>query len=154
MTVNQDILRAVGLVGRYNKPMKILGAGELPTPLFVVADAFTASARAKIEAAGGSVNVLEVPKTRLAALGVVSETETDTAPAGVEPVAPKAGKAVVEKPAKAPKASKPKAEAVVAATTDTTETDVADTAATPADTAEADEPTPVDEAEPASGDDA
>ncbi len=70
ITVNQDILRAVGLVRTLNKPLKILGAGELATPLFVVADAFTASARTKIEAAGGSVNVLEVPATPLAALGV------------------------------------------------------------------------------------
>ncbi len=61
ITVNQDILRAVGLVRTLDKPLKILGAGELSAPLFVVADAFTASARAKIEAAGGSVNVLEVP---------------------------------------------------------------------------------------------
>jgi large subunit ribosomal protein L15 len=69
VTVNQDILRAVGLVRTLNKPLKILGAGELTAPLFVVADAFTASAREKIEAAGGSVNVLEVPKSPLAALG-------------------------------------------------------------------------------------
>ena len=74
ITVNQDILRAVGLVRTLNKPLKILGAGELTAPLFVVADAFTASARAKIEAAGGSVNVLEVPSSPLAALGVTPET--------------------------------------------------------------------------------
>jgi len=42
ITVNQDILRAVGLVRTLNKPLKILGAGELTVPLFVVADAFTA----------------------------------------------------------------------------------------------------------------
>jgi len=70
ITVNQDILRAVGLVRTLNKPLKILGAGELTLPLFVVADAFTGSARNKIEAAGGSVNVLEVPATPLAALGL------------------------------------------------------------------------------------
>ncbi len=69
-TVNQDLLRAVGLVRSINKPLKILGTGELSTPLFVVADAFTASARQKIEAAGGTVNILEVPATPLAALGV------------------------------------------------------------------------------------
>jgi large subunit ribosomal protein L15 len=74
ITVNQDILRAVGLVRTLNKPLKILGAGELSVPLFVVADAFTASARAKIEAAGGVVNVLEVPSSPLAALGVTPET--------------------------------------------------------------------------------
>jgi large subunit ribosomal protein L15 len=74
ITINQDILRAVGLVRTLNKPLKILGSGEVTTALFVVADAFTGSARSKIEAAGGSVNVLEVPATPLAALGVEGET--------------------------------------------------------------------------------
>jgi large subunit ribosomal protein L15 len=148
ITINQDILRAVGLVRTLNKPMKVLGAGEVSTPLFVVADAFTASARAKIEAAGGSVNVLEVPKTPLAALGVTPET--DDAPV----------EAAAEKPAKAPKASKPKAQAAPAVeaeaeTATDSETETAD-AASPTDSAEtdADEPTAADEAEPASGDDA
>ena len=79
ITINQDILRAVGLVRTLNKPLKILGAGELTVPLFVVADAFTGSARAKIEAAGGSVNVLEMPSEPLAALGVEAPT-TDPKP--------------------------------------------------------------------------
>jgi len=70
ITINQDILRAVGLVRTLNRPLKVLGAGELSAPLFVVADAFTASARAKIEAAGGSVNVLEIPGEPLAAVGL------------------------------------------------------------------------------------
>lgn len=70
ITVNQDILRAVGLVRSLNKPLKILGNGDLSTALFVVADAFTASARTKIEAAGGTVNVLEVPTSPLKAIGV------------------------------------------------------------------------------------
>ena len=61
LTVNQDVLRAVGLVRTMTKPLKILGAGELDVPLFVVADAFTKSAREKIEAAGGTVSVLEMP---------------------------------------------------------------------------------------------
>jgi large subunit ribosomal protein L15 len=70
ITVNQDILRAVGLVRSLDKPLKILGNGELSAPLFVVADGFTASARAKIKAAGGTVNVLEVPTAPLKAIGV------------------------------------------------------------------------------------
>ena len=78
ITVNQDILRAVGLVRTLNKPLKILGAGELTVPLFVVADAFTGSARSKIEAAGGSVNVLEVPSSPLAALGLDTEETART----------------------------------------------------------------------------
>ncbi len=70
ITINQDILRAAGLVRTLNKPLKILGTGEVSTALFVVADAFTASARAKIEAAGGTVNVLEVPTKPLKAIGL------------------------------------------------------------------------------------
>src|SRR6188472_2890697 len=93
ITVNQDILRAVGLVRTLNKPLKVLGAGELSVPLFVVADAFTASARAKIEAAGGSVNVLEVPSSPLAALGVTPETANGKA---TERPTPAKGKAKTE----------------------------------------------------------
>jgi large subunit ribosomal protein L15 len=78
VTVNQEILRAVGLVRTIKKPLKILGNGELSTPLFVVADAFTKSAVAKIEGAGGTISVLEVPTAALPALGV--EEGTDRAP--------------------------------------------------------------------------
>jgi large subunit ribosomal protein L15 len=70
ITVNQEILRAAGLVRNLNKPMKVLGHGEIATALFVVADAVSASARAKIEAAGGTVSLLEVPSTRRPALGL------------------------------------------------------------------------------------
>jgi large subunit ribosomal protein L15 len=97
ITINQDILREVGLVRTLDKPLKILGAGELGSPLFVVADAFSASARAKIEAAGGSVNVLEIPTKSMPAIGV-------DAPAGEAP----AGEAPAKAP-KAPKAPKPAA---------------------------------------------
>jgi large subunit ribosomal protein L15 len=70
LTINADILRAVGLVRNVKKPLKILGNGELATALFVVADAFTKSATAKIEAAGGIVNILEIPTEALPALGL------------------------------------------------------------------------------------
>jgi len=155
VTINQDILRAVGLVRTLNKPMKILGAGEISTPLFVVADAFTASARAKIEAAGGSVNVLEVPKTPLAALGVTPDAEA-------APV----DETVADKPAKAPKAAKPKAKAEAAPPVAEAEAEAeaetapaeseSETAATQSDAADADadEPIAADESETASGDDA
>ena len=90
ITVNQEILRAAGLVRSLDKPMKILGNGELSTALFVVTDRISASARAKIEAAGGSVSLLEVPTRPTAALGVTADGEPEE-----EPVAaprPKAGK--------------------------------------------------------------
>jgi len=70
ITVNQDILRAAGLVRTLAKPLKILGAGELSTALFVVADRFSKSAIVKIEAAGGSVSILEIPKEPRPAIGV------------------------------------------------------------------------------------
>ena len=88
ITVNQDLLRAVGLVRTLNKPLKILGNGELSTALFVVADAFTASARAKIEAAGGSVNVLEFPTSPLQAMGVEPEAAQTEEPASAAVSAP------------------------------------------------------------------
>jgi large subunit ribosomal protein L15 len=69
VTVNQELLRAVGLVRTIKKPLKILGDGELTTALFVVADAFTKSAIAKIEGAGGTISILEVPTEELVALG-------------------------------------------------------------------------------------
>jgi large subunit ribosomal protein L15 len=69
-TVNQEILRAVGLVRTIKKPLKILGEGELSAALFVVADAFTKSAVAKIEGAGGTISILEVPTAVLPAIGV------------------------------------------------------------------------------------
>jgi len=97
VTVNQEILRAAGLVRTLNKPMKILGAGELSTALFVVADAVSGSARSKIEAAGGSVSLLEVPKERKAAVGVKPES---AATADTDPDAEPAGKAKAAKAAK------------------------------------------------------
>jgi len=75
ITVNQEILRAVGLVRTLDKPMKVLGQGEIDRPLFVVADAFSKSAVTKIEAAGGSVQVLQIPTGRLPALGVEPPAE-------------------------------------------------------------------------------
>ena len=104
ITINQDILRAVGLVRTLDKPLKILGAGELSTPLFVVADAFTASARTKIEGAGGSVNLLEVPTAPSVALGV-EDKEAAASSEPPEPAAPKARAAKTPRVAEEPSAS-------------------------------------------------
>ena len=81
ITINQEILRAAGLVSTLKKPLKVLGNGDLSAALFVVADAFSRSAITKIEAAGGSVQVLEVPSGPLAALGV------EVAPEAAKPAA-------------------------------------------------------------------
>jgi large subunit ribosomal protein L15 len=81
ITVNQDLLRDAGLIRTLAKPMKVLGDGELSVALFVVADAFTATARQKIEAAGGSVNVLETPGRKTAALGANADAGSTAAQA-------------------------------------------------------------------------
>ena len=70
ITVNADTLKDAGLVRRDRLPLKVLGHGDVTVPLFVLADAFTKSAREKIEAAGGTAQVIEIPSTPLAALGV------------------------------------------------------------------------------------
>ena len=88
ITVNQEILRAAGLVRRLDRPMKVLGGGELSMALFVVADAFSGSARSKIEGAGGTVSVLEVPSKKRKALGVTDEAPGDEAPAEASAEAP------------------------------------------------------------------
>jgi len=58
-TVNLDSLVKAGIVTSPRSPLKILGNGELKAKLTVQAAAFTASARAKIEAAGGTCEVLD-----------------------------------------------------------------------------------------------
>lgn len=57
--ITPDSLRAAGLATRRGVPVKVLGEGELGKALTVHAHGFSASAREKIEAAGGSVQVLE-----------------------------------------------------------------------------------------------
>jgi large subunit ribosomal protein L15 len=61
VTITADILAAAGLVRTLNKPLKVLGHGDVSRAMFVVADAFSKSAIAKIEAAGGTAQVLEFP---------------------------------------------------------------------------------------------
>jgi large subunit ribosomal protein L15 len=63
VTVTPDILAAAGLVRTLDKPLKVLGQGDVTRPLFIIADAFSASAKTKIEAAGGTAQVLEFPGT-------------------------------------------------------------------------------------------
>ena len=57
-TVTIDSLVKDGLVTSPKHPLKVLGNGDLKVKLTVQAAAFTASAREKIEAAGGSCEVV------------------------------------------------------------------------------------------------
>jgi large subunit ribosomal protein L15 len=61
LTVNAEVLAQAGLIRGDDKPLKVLGQGEVNQKLFVAADAFSASARRKIEEAGGFVQVLREP---------------------------------------------------------------------------------------------
>ncbi len=57
--VTPETLAAKGLATRKDVPVKVLARGELTKPLLVRAHGFSASARAAIEAAGGTVTTLE-----------------------------------------------------------------------------------------------
>ena len=56
--VNADTLKEVGLVKKPLDGIKVLGTGELTKKLNVTAAAFSASAKEKIEKAGGKVEVI------------------------------------------------------------------------------------------------
>ena len=56
--VNPDVLYAHGVISKRNARIKILGVGEVSATLSVTAHAFSASAKEKIEAAGGAVQTL------------------------------------------------------------------------------------------------
>jgi large subunit ribosomal protein L15 len=56
--VDETALRAVGLANGRSDGIKILGDGELSKKLTVSASAFSAAAKAKIEARGGSCEIL------------------------------------------------------------------------------------------------
>jgi large subunit ribosomal protein L15 len=62
--VTPELLKERGLIKTTQKDVKILGTGDLKTKLTVVAHAVSASAREKIEAAGGTVSLLREPKVR------------------------------------------------------------------------------------------
>ena len=56
--VSPVALKDAGLIGTVRRPVKVLGQGEVEKSLSVSAHAFSRSARAKIEAAGGSVSLI------------------------------------------------------------------------------------------------
>ncbi len=52
--VDDKAIRMAGLIGKTEAPLKILGNGEITIALTVKANKFSAAAKAKIEAAGGT----------------------------------------------------------------------------------------------------
>ena len=57
--ITLEALGQAGVTGGGRKPVKVLGTGEVERAMHVEAHAFSASARRKIEAAGGTVTVSE-----------------------------------------------------------------------------------------------
>jgi large subunit ribosomal protein L15 len=93
--VTLEALLEQGLIKNTRIDVKILGSGELTKKLSVTAHGFSASAREKIEAAGGTVTALKEPKpkrTKPAARrpAATAEIEPDET-ASAEPAAPETG---------------------------------------------------------------
>jgi large subunit ribosomal protein L15 len=58
-TVTIAVLRAAGIVTRSRKPVKILAMGEVTKALDLKINAISAKAREKIEAAGGTIELVK-----------------------------------------------------------------------------------------------
>jgi large subunit ribosomal protein L15 len=58
-----DTLRQHRLIGSRNRPVKVLGMGELQKSVNVRVHAFSASAKEKIEKAGGKAELISPPAT-------------------------------------------------------------------------------------------
>jgi large subunit ribosomal protein L15 len=56
-TVDEEKLRQAGLINRACEQVKVLGLGEITKKLTLVVDTISASAKEKVEKAGGSVQV-------------------------------------------------------------------------------------------------
>ena len=103
LTVNAEVLASSGLIRSADKPIKVLGHGDVSHKLFVAADKFSASARRKIEDAGGFVQVLaperrepsdtEAPETAAPESDAAEGTETEAATATAQPTGKKRAKA-------------------------------------------------------------
>jgi large subunit ribosomal protein L15 len=114
VTVNAEVLAQAGLIRGDGKPLKVLGQGDVAVKLFVAADRFSASARSKIEAAGGFVQLLapEVPAASEAPAAPEASAASEAKVADADSEAPAA---VAELPAEEPEAPTAELEAPAAA---------------------------------------
>jgi large subunit ribosomal protein L15 len=86
--VSPEALVTVGLLKNTRVDVKILGVGELTKALSVAAHGFSASAREKIEAAGGTVTWLRgepVPKAKKGRRSARASTAREDEPIEAEP---------------------------------------------------------------------
>ena len=120
VTINAEVLAQAGLIRPGDKPLKVLGQGEVNQKLFVAAEAFSASARRKIEEAGGFVQILGQTAQEAEAAEAVAPapadassaaTEAQAAPVAAAEAAPVADEAAPVTAEAAPPAAKPSARA-------------------------------------------
>jgi large subunit ribosomal protein L15 len=78
--ITPEVLAKAGLIRNAKLEVKVLGQGELAKKLTVTAHAFSATAREKIEGAGGSVTALKEPKAKRRRKGEVKRPPTVDAP--------------------------------------------------------------------------
>jgi large subunit ribosomal protein L15 len=94
--VTPEVLKERGLIRSLRKDVKLLGSGELSKALTITVHAASATAREKVEAAGGTLTLLREPKPKKArahrAAAAPADTEADSeteaateAPAADEP---------------------------------------------------------------------
>jgi large subunit ribosomal protein L15 len=95
--VTPELLVEAGLIRNTRTEVKILGQGDLSKKLTVTAHAFSATAREKIEGAGGSVTALKEPKVKRRR----KKTSKPAAPAAAAPEA----EAPAEEPEAEPEAA-------------------------------------------------
>jgi len=86
ITVNGQVLATAGLIAHADRPVKVLGDGDLEAKVFVAADAFTKSAVTKIEDAGGYIQRL-APEPKPEAAAEATEAEAPAEEAAAEATA-------------------------------------------------------------------
>jgi large subunit ribosomal protein L15 len=79
--ITPETLAEAGLIRNARTEVKILGQGEVAKKLTVTAHAFSATAREKIEQAGGSVTALKEPKVKRRKVQTDAPAEVPEAPA-------------------------------------------------------------------------
>jgi large subunit ribosomal protein L15 len=101
--ITPELLARHGLVRNTRVDVKILGQGELTKKLTVTAHRFSATAREKIEAAGGTVNELRVPVETKKKKAKKAKPEAEQETAKAKAAKPEA--TATEEPAEAPEAA-------------------------------------------------
>ena len=86
--VTPESLKAKGLIRSVRKDVKLLGVGEITRKLSITVHGASASAREKVEAAGGTLTLLKEPKVKKAKRHKASTEQKAQADAQAEAAAP------------------------------------------------------------------